>query len=478
MAPRKKPAVEAETKLPEHLDKRPEMTWHDQLITLLHLGAAFEHALMVQYLYAAYSLGGEQVPDPHRAMVKQWQESFLAVAREEMGHLLTVQNVLTYLGAGFSLDRDRFPWAIEWFDIEPLSLGSLACYVNAEMPETEAFPEREEIEALAKKHLKKDAKPVHPVAEIYREIMTLLKDAGRIPESALHPETYLSQASWDEWGRGYKPDPRPLDPEGNLVKVSRKVDRAAQFDSHVLVFQVATRTDALAAIEAISLQGEGTEVPDNDKPGGGEWSHFRRFIKIYREFKKTSDGSWSPAAPAATNPHTNPQLPDRDNYISNEQTRNWAILFNVRYRMLLTYLMHTYQLAPSTRPDVPNVRAMVMHRVFGEMYQLKTLSEKLFQMPLRDKDAKPGIPAGQRRTAGPPFEMPWNLRIPVNDVDCWCLHRDILSASRDACDAILKTQLTAHQKAYITTLGSLDAQAETWIDKILAGMNSTARYGA
>jgi hypothetical protein len=346
------------------------------------------------------------------------------------------------------------------------------------MPETEAFPEREEIEALAKKHLKKDAKPVHPVAEIYREIMTLLKDAGRIPESALHPETYLSQASWDEWGRGYKPDPRPLDPEGNLVKVSREVDRAAQFDSHVLVFQVATRTDALAAIEAISLQGEGTEVPDNDKPGGGEWSHFRRFIKIYREFKKTSDGSWSPAAPAATNPHTNPQLPDRDNYISNEQTRNWAILFNVRYRMLLTYLMHTYQLAPSTRPDVPNVRAMVMHRVFGEMYQLKTLSEKLFQMPLRDKDAKPGIPAGQRRTAGPPFEMPWNLRIPVNDVDCWCLHRDILSASRDACDAILKTQLTAHQKAYITTLGSLDAQAETWIDKILAGMNSTARYGA
>lgn len=477
MAPKKKQTLEAEKQLPKHLDKRPDMTWHDQLITLLHLGTAFEHALMVQYLYAAYSLGGDQIPVKRRAMVKQWQESFLAVAREEMGHLLTVQNVLTFVGTGFSLDRHRFPWAIEWFDIEPLSLGSLACYVNAEMPEREKFREREEIEALAKKHLKKDAKPVHPVAEVYREIMTLLKDPKRIPESALHPETYLWQASWDEWGRGYKPNPRALDPEGNLVKITKEVDRAAQFDSHVLVYQVATRTDALAAIEAVSLQGEGTKIPDNDKPGGGEWSHFRRFIKIYREFKKANDGSWSPAAPAATNPHTNSQAHDDKSYISCEETRNWAILFNVRYRMLLTYLMHTYHLAPVTRPDLPNVRAMLIHRVFGEMYQLKTLSEKLFQMPLKDDD-KPEISAGPRLTAGPPFEMPWSLQIPVSDVDCWCLHRDILSASRNACDAIMKTDLTPHQKAYITTLRSLDAQAETWIDKILAGMNSTARYGA
>lgn len=131
--------------LADQFPKRREMTWHDQLVWLLHLGAALEHALMVQYLYAAYSLGGKQVPPEYRPKVKEWQESILAVAREEMGHLITVQNVLTFLGAGFSLNRDQFPWAIEWFDIEPFCMGSLACYVNAEMPESEDFPERKEI---------------------------------------------------------------------------------------------------------------------------------------------------------------------------------------------------------------------------------------------------------------------------------------------------------------------------------------------
>ena len=148
------------------------MTWHDRLVWLLHLGADFEHALMVQYLYAAYSLGGKQVPTKYHRKVKEWQESILAVAREEMGHLLTVQNVLKFLGAGFSLSRDQFPWAIEWFNIEPFCMGSLACYVNAEMPEIEDFPEQEEIQELVKKHLEKNSLPVHPVAEIYRKSWT------------------------------------------------------------------------------------------------------------------------------------------------------------------------------------------------------------------------------------------------------------------------------------------------------------------
>ena len=53
--------------------KRPEMTWRDHLGMMLHIGAEIEHSLMVQYLYAAYSLGGEQVPPKHRAMVAEWQ---------------------------------------------------------------------------------------------------------------------------------------------------------------------------------------------------------------------------------------------------------------------------------------------------------------------------------------------------------------------------------------------------------------------
>ena len=462
--------------LAEHFPKRREMTWHDQLVWLLHLGATLEHRLMVQYLYAAYSLGGKQVPPEYRQTVKEWQESILAVAREEMGHLITVQNVLTFLGAGFNLSRDQFPWGIEWFNIEPFCMGSLACYVNAEMPECEEFRERKEIEALVKQHLKKDALPVHPVAEIYREIMALLADTERIPESALQPNTYSLQASWNEWGRGYKPAPRPLDAAGNLIKITADVEQQARFDSNILIYQVATRTEAIAALEAISLQGEGVE----DSKKEGEWTHFRRFIKIFQEFKKIQSSEWSPAAQAAINPSTypDPNQPSSDGYISCERTRNWAVLLNLRYWMLFRYLAHSFQIEPAGAPDEPNVRALLMHRVFGEMYQLKTLSGKLFQMPLRDIDADPKTPDSMRMTAGPPFELPSNVRIPVSDVDCWCLHRDSLVASREACNSILNSNPTPDEREYIKTLLALDEKTDAWIIQILAGMNSTTRYDA
>lgn len=38
------------------LDKPEELTWWDWAVFLLHTAAEIEHALMVQYLYAAYSL--------------------------------------------------------------------------------------------------------------------------------------------------------------------------------------------------------------------------------------------------------------------------------------------------------------------------------------------------------------------------------------------------------------------------------------
>ena len=48
--------------------KRPDMTWKDHLVMLLHIGAEIEHSLMVQYLYAAYSLGGEAGAAPITAI--------------------------------------------------------------------------------------------------------------------------------------------------------------------------------------------------------------------------------------------------------------------------------------------------------------------------------------------------------------------------------------------------------------------------
>src|SRR5262245_8940053 len=61
-------------------------TPRDDAIGLLMLAAEVEHALMVQYLYASHSLRS----GPARLVAH--------VAIEEMGHLITVQNLLLVLG--------------------------------------------------------------------------------------------------------------------------------------------------------------------------------------------------------------------------------------------------------------------------------------------------------------------------------------------------------------------------------------------
>jgi hypothetical protein len=75
--------------------KPDELTWWDWTVFLLHTAAEVEHALMVQYLYAAYSLGeapfqGPNVPTSAQGLVASWRGTIVSVAREEMGHLITL----------------------------------------------------------------------------------------------------------------------------------------------------------------------------------------------------------------------------------------------------------------------------------------------------------------------------------------------------------------------------------------------------
>ena len=94
--------------------------------------------------------------------------------------------------------------------------------------------------------------------------------------------------------------------------------------------------------------------------------------------------------------------------------REWAGLFNLRYRMLLAYLSHTFRLARTTRNDEPNVRGMMMHRVFGEMYNVKTIADIVVRLPLRDEPGASAAAPGA--CAGPPFEMPYTLSIPPSQI--------------------------------------------------------------
>ena len=118
------------------------LTWRGYLVQLLQIASSIEHALMVQYLFAAYSLGGEHVKEEgDRKMVAGWRNLILSVAKEEMGHLLTVQNVLCLLGAPVELTRENHPWHSDFypfeFRLERLTMESLTRYLHAEMHDVE-----------------------------------------------------------------------------------------------------------------------------------------------------------------------------------------------------------------------------------------------------------------------------------------------------------------------------------------------------
>ncbi|WP_421696457.1 ferritin-like domain-containing protein [Aestuariivirga sp.] len=464
--------------------KSPGMTWRDYLITLLHLAAQVEHGLMVQYLYAAYSLGHPGLKPDQSAEVRGWQKNILEVAKEEMGHLLTVQNLLALLGAppSFTRAQTAFEEALSPipFVLDPLSRDVAASFTFAEMsPELEAHLKssahlREGLEEFLKHHqlrpIRKETKRLskdlgfgkvtpQPVALLYEEIIRVFSDPNYVPDSDLDEMSYEAQASWDDWGRGYAPDPKLLSPTGDILSQNAGSTRA-----NVIVMRAATRAEALLALRAISGQGEAVHLQhphklkrkqNEDDEDQLELSHFERFLTIWQHYPQ----HWRPYRRVIRNPATRPTVALHQTRITDPAVLDWALLFNLRYRMLLTFLAHSFRLSRVVRPGTPNLRGMVMHRAFGEMYNLKTIAGLLVQMKVGEDDDGDIF-------AGPPFETPYTLNMPAAHVDTFRLHRDLYTGSMEIVDR-LQSNIGPLGGAYLQSLLELDHAALGWIDGIL-----------
>ena len=208
------------------LPPKPEaMGWRDYLIMLLHIGAELEHALMVQYLYAAYSLNDRTGTPQQRRQVSEWRNLLLTVAREEMGHLLTVQNLLCLLGGPVCFDRSHFPADTAYlpfpFRLEPASAESLAWYVYAEAPMTgrccsrptvvdrdlEVSDDIRMVAEIVGDQARRPATPIRSASSMTGSSRSL-QTRRASPTAVFRPDTYAHQASWDDWGRGYATAPR------------------------------------------------------------------------------------------------------------------------------------------------------------------------------------------------------------------------------------------------------------------------------
>lgn len=105
-----------------------------ELVRLLREASEIEHALLVQYLYAAYSI------KPDYELVRGFEfastSDLLGVAIQEMHHLGDVNRMLVALGAAPNLVRQDFPYESDIYpfelNLEPLSRTTLARYVYTE----------------------------------------------------------------------------------------------------------------------------------------------------------------------------------------------------------------------------------------------------------------------------------------------------------------------------------------------------------
>jgi hypothetical protein len=383
-------------------------TTREEVIMILLTAAEIEHALMVQYLYALYSLKleGENFT---------LQESLHTIAIQEMGHLMTVQNLLLMLGESPYLSRQDLSPQINLdpitFRLEPFTKTSLAKYVSAESPlMTEDNPDFNELKTIMQEAKIANLSDVHRVGLIYAKLYWLFQ------------KTDAQEGPWVNL-------PRELLPQGDHLKdedfrlgndlLGRQAD-SNEWNASVSDFFVdstETRGKALEAIWRIAAQGEGFE--------NMEGSHFSQFRRVYRNFTALPQPPHLeiPVNPTVGDaPLDDPNL--EQNRISNIRSRQWAHLFNQRYLLLLLCLRHTFSYNKANQAE-REIRAKIKSWALQEMRTgLKLIAQILITQPRFENETS----TGTATFAAAPFTLKVET-FPVELLELWLLQKNLSEES-------------------------------------------------
>ena len=451
--------------LPSH---DPPLTPRDEAIFLLHVAAEIEHALMVQYLYAAYSLDPDAsgLSTSQSDQVAAWKQTILSIAKEEMAHFVSVQNILLSLGGPLNFEREDYPFRSAFypfpFRLEPLTIvrrsegaqklaaattaaqehahpsGSLNRYVAAEMPALDQIDDpndRALVEELTGRL------EVNRVGLLFERLVGMFGGAGGLQDSDFDPDRAKAQARPEEWGG----------------------TGGAAGSFHPLIRPVHSRAEALALLHEIGEQGEGHE-------NGAAQSHFQRFLKIYRELE-AFDPAQSYRHPVPTNPSTGEVVSGEGaTPILNPHTRQWAQLLNLRYRLLLGYLWHFLHTEHElfTPAGDRTGRGWLVIWTFYEMSHVKAAGELLVRLDLDE--------TGAGGKAGAPFELPYALVLPDPERDRWRHHLDVLTAAENLAGKIAPKG-GDDEAAVLAVFRERDGAARSVLEALLAGTPAPAVRG-
>jgi CDGSH-type Zn-finger protein/uncharacterized Fe-S cluster protein YjdI len=306
---------------------RPDIavpTSREQLWGLLAEAAEIEHHLMCCYLYAAFSLkerAEEDLSAAELAAVQRWRQEILAVAIEEMGHLATVCNILSAVGAPAHLAHQNFPVAPGYHPagvvvkLTPFNPQTLDHFIYLERPEDSPLadgagfePARDYQRDSRMDRLMSVATDYATVGELYRSIQLGLE---RLVEGLGAAQVFIG------------------DPAHQL---SAEVARLPGLRV------VRCLKTAQIAITAIVEQGESAAATQDA-------SHYQRFLAIRREYDALREArpGFRPARMSAHNPvMRRPPTPEGKLWVTLEPAASLMDLGNALYNHSLRCLSLAY----------------------------------------------------------------------------------------------------------------------------------------
>jgi hypothetical protein len=112
--------------------------------------------------------------------------------------------------------------------------------------------------------------------------------------------------------------------------------------------------------------------------------------------------------------------------------------------------------------DTPK-RGYLINSMFGEMYHLRAIAGRIVQLPAEPR-------RNQRLLAGPPFEMPYSLRLPDSEVERWRVHSDLYKAAQFQIQRTVdelndSNPESARSREYLASLAESDQWALQAIEK-------------
>ncbi len=416
--------VPAATPQPKTVQR--SLNTRDQLVQALKHAAELEIAVMLQYIYAAYSIPnyvtGAELVKLGRWTPKQLQIAcgdnqevrnygmrgvLLEVSHEEMIHFLMVNNILMAIGEpfyaavpNFSELNQRFPIETD-FALEPFNATTIQRFMRFEYPDflEENLTHDPETDSSDSPHL------YGSLSELYRQIRQGLET---IPDLFVCAK---KQGAGGEHHLFLREDINKANPDYQ--------------------FEVDDVKSALFAIDVIVEQGEGCD-PQSPKFERSHFQQFRRLTEVLAQQQMLDSVTgclvpWNPAYPALRNP----TLQSRDHattVVTIPETRAVMQIHDECYFLMMQMMVQHF----GQTPNASLRRSKLMNAAIDVMTgMMRPLGELLMTLP-----------SGKRgRTAGPAFEIEMPIYIPDPAVACQMMSRrfERLGQQARACSAISST---------------------------------------